>query len=232
MWCYVADEDRWLVGGAINNAGLAFSWLKESLAPALAKLPQGAELSFDDLVGLAEQVEAGAGGLVCLPFFAGERSPNWNENARAAFFGLTLHHDIRHLARAVLEGVGFRLRSLHEILSELVGDIREVRASGGFTRSALWLQIVASALNRDLRVPAWGETSALGAAFWAMRGAGVLPALEAAGELVSIGSQFHPVPAEVAVYDKLYSLYAGLYGNLTAAFDQVAAFQREQEAAS
>ena len=50
--------------------------------------------------------------------------------------------------------------------------------------------------------------------------------------VVAISTQFHPVPAEVAVYDELYSLYALLYGNLTAAFDQVAAFQREQEAAS
>jgi gluconokinase len=224
LWCYVADETHWLVGGAINNGGIAFSWLKESLAPALTG---AAELSFSDLTSLAGQVPAGAGGLVCLPFFAGERSPNWNENARAAFFGLTLHHDIRHLARAVLEGVAFRLRSLTDILSDLVGDIHEVRASGGFTHSTLWPQIIASALNRDLRVPTWGETSALGAAFWAMRGAGVLTTFEQAGELVSIGSQFQPVAAEAAVYDKLYRIYAQLYGSLATSFDQIAEFQRD-----
>ena len=170
--------------------------------------------------------------MVCLPFFAGERSPNWNENARATFFGLTLQHDVRHLARAGLEGVAFRLRSLSEILSDMVGDIREVRASGGFTHSTLWPQIIASALNRELRVPTWGETSALGAAFWAMRGAGVLPAFEKAGELVSIGSQFRPVAAEAAVYDKLYRIYTELYGSLATAFDQVAEFQRGQETGS
>jgi len=231
LWCYVADETHWLVGGAINNGGIAFSWLKDALKPALAYLPDDRALSFDDLVGLAEQVEAGAGGLVCLPFLAGERSPNWNENARAAFFGMTLQHDIRHLARALLEGVAFRMRSVNEILSGMVGDIREVRASGGFTRSALWPQIFASALNRDLRVPAWAETSALGAAFWAMRGAGALPDFESAGGRVSLGAEFHPAPADAAVYDRLYPIYAALYRNLTASFDQIAQFQLEQEAA-
>jgi gluconokinase len=231
LFCYVADETHWLVGGAINNGGIAFSWLKDALTPALARLPEGRPLSFEDLVGLAAQVPAGADGLVCLPFFAGERSPNWNENARATFFGLTLQHDIRHLARALLEGVAFRLRSLNDILFDMVGDIREVRASGGFTRSTMWPQIMASALNRDLRVPAWAETSALGAAFWAMRGAGALPAFEKAGELVSLGSEFHPVAADAAAYDRLYPIYVDLYRRLTGSFDQVAAFQREQEAA-
>jgi gluconokinase len=232
LWCYVADETHWLVGGAINNGGIAFSWLKDALNPALAQLPNGSGLSFNDLVDLAGQVEAGAGGLVCLPFFAGERSPNWNENARAAFFGLTLHHDIRHLARALLEGVAFRLRSLNEILSDMVGDIREVRASGGFTRSTLWPQITASVLNRDLRVPTWGETSALGAAFWAMRGAGALPNFEKAGERVSMGSEFHPVAADAAVYDKLYRIYADLYESIATPFDRIAEFQRELDAAN
>jgi gluconokinase len=229
LWCYMADETTWLVGGAINNGGIALSWLKDALTPALTRQPQSPELTFDDLVSLAGQVEAGAGGLVCLPFFAGERSPNWNENARAVFFGLTLQHDLRHLARAVLEGVAFRLRSLNEILSDMVGDIREVHASGGFTHSTLWPQIIASAVNRDLLVPTWGETSARGAAFWAMRGAGALPTFEKAGELVSIGSQFHPVASETAVYDKLYRISTDLYGSVATAFDQVAEFQRGQE---
>ncbi len=182
LWCYAVDEAHWLVGGAINNGGIALAWLKDALFRAISTSSQ-TELSFEDLVKLAGQVGAGAGGLICLPFFAGERSPNWNLNARATFFGLTLSHDARHLARAVLEGVAFRLRSLDEILAGLVGDLREVRASGGFTHSDLWPQIIASTLHRDLAAPTWGETSAMGAGLWALRGAGALASLEVAEQI-------------------------------------------------
>lgn len=226
-WCYAIDGMHWLVGGAINNGGIALSWLKDILNQALSQSLNKNELSFGDLITLAGQAGAGAGGLVCLPFFAGERSPNWNLNARAILFGLTLHHDIRYISRAVLEGVAFRLRSLSEILCTLSGDIREVRASGGFTHSSLWPQIIASVTNRDLLVPTWGETSSLGAAFWAMLGAGALPHFEKASELVTIGEQFSPNPEEVAIYDRLYPIYVGLYASAQNAFDQIAAIQKE-----
>jgi gluconokinase len=226
LWCYGIDETHWLVGGAINNGGIALAWLKDAINQTISQ-PNQAELTFQSLVELAGQVGAGSEGLICLPFFAGERSPNWNLNARAAFFGMTLQHDARHLARAAMEGVAYRLRSLNEILTGLVGDIREIRASGGFTHSNLWPQIIASTFNRDLMVPAWGETSSLGAALWAMRGVGALTSLEEAEKLIPIGSRYAPLPHDAAIYDQLFHLYLDLYPTLEKAFDRVAEIQRE-----
>jgi gluconokinase len=227
LWCYAIDGSRWLVGGAINNGGIALSWLKDAINQAFSQLPERTNLSFEDLVRLAGQVETGAGGLICLPFFTGERSPNWNLNARAVIFGLTLQHDMRHLARALLEGIAFRIRSLDEILDDMVKDIREIRASGGFTHSDLWPQIIASTLNRDLLVPAWGETSSLGAAFWAMRGAGVISEFENAQDFVSIEKRFTPILKDTAVYDRLYPIYTDLYRSSSAAFDRISQVQQE-----
>src|SRR5512136_430758 len=96
-WCYAIDEGHWLVGGAINNGGVALSWLRDCLNQAAS--PAGPGLSFEDVIALAGAAKAGAGGVICLPFFAGERSPNYNLNARAMFFGMTLEHGVRHLAR-------------------------------------------------------------------------------------------------------------------------------------
>ncbi len=227
MWCYGLDEKHWLVGGSINNGGIALSWLKDALNQSITKLPNQNGLSFEDLVEMAGQVGAGAGGLISLPFFTSERSPNWNMNARAAFFGMTLQHDMRHLARALLEGVAFRLRSLNEILGEMVGDIREIRASGGFTHSDLWPQVIASTFDRNLLVPAWGETSSLGAAFWAMLGTGAIDCFEDVEKLVPIASQYAPIPADALVYDKLYRLYSRLYNSMEQSFDEIAEIQRE-----
>ncbi len=210
-WCYAIDEQRWLVGGAINNAGLALTWLGDMLNRARAELAPDVPMTPEQLISLAGQVGAGAGGLLCLPFFAGERSPHWNMNARGVFFGLSLGHDIRHMARALLEGVAFRIRSVEEVLDENDISIRRVVASGGFTQSELWLQIMADVLGQPLIIPVWGETSSLGAAFWVLLGKGLMQNIEGLTHLVEYGSTCNPAPAKVSIYDDCYAVYREVY---------------------
>ncbi len=223
-WCYAIDENHWLVGGAINNAGLALSWWRDALNKIMAN---DGQVSFGALIEKAEEVEAGAKGLLCLPFLAGERSPYWNLNARGSFFGLTLEHDARHMARALLEGVGFSVRSLDEVLVEQGAKIEEVRASGGFTKSNFWMEMISSALKRELTVPAWGETSSLGAAFWPLLAAGVVDQLEDLGSLVKLDQTCRPNRRDAAIYDQLYPLYRDLYTTLESSFDRIADLQRQ-----
>jgi gluconokinase len=224
-WCYAIDEGHWLVGGAINNGGAALSWFRECLNQATSKVSPGAGLSFEDVVALAGDAKAGAGGVICLPFLAGERSPNWNPNTRALFFGMTLEHGVSHLARALLEGIAFRFRTLKEVLTDVGVDVREILASGGFTKSPLWLQVMADALERELRIPAWGETSALGAALWALLAARGEEALEKAGSFVKLGDSCRPNPENVLIYSRMYPLFERLYRSLEKNFDEVAELQ-------
>jgi gluconokinase len=220
-WCYAIDKGHWLVGGSINNAGLALTWLRDAFSQLLQSRTMDIRLTFDDLVASALQIPPGAGGLICLPFLAGERSPYWNMNARGVFFGLTLKHDARHMARALMEGVAYRLRSIHAVLDELGADMGEIRASGGFTHSDLWPQIIASVLDQDLAVPASGETSSLGAAFWALLGRGVVERFEDLYPLVQVTKKYHPQPEDAHLYDKLYKLYIDLYFQLGEAFTRL-----------
>jgi len=224
-WCYSIDSQHWLVGGAINNGGLALEWLRDALNQGSAALSRETALSFNELIDWAAQIEPGAQGLLCLPFLTGERSPHWNPNARAVLFGLTLQHDQRHIARAVLEGVCFRLRSVLDVINETIGEPQEVRASGGFTRSRLWLQVAASVLDQEILVPSWGETSSLGAAFWAMLGAGHVSTLEELGGLVEVATSYLPVEKETRIYSQLYAIYEEIYTSLRGAFDKMGALQ-------
>jgi gluconokinase len=189
-WCYAIDEGHWLVGGAINNGGLALTWLRDAFNQMLQSLGKDERISFDELIASASQIQPGADGLICLPFFAGERSPYWNMNARGVFFGLSLNHDVRHLARSLMEGVAFRLRSIRDTLDDLGAEVSEIRASGGFTHSDLWPQIIASVLNHNLVIPANGETSSLGAAYWALLGSGVVERFEDLHPLVEITKSY------------------------------------------
>jgi gluconokinase len=226
-WCYAVDESHWLVGGAINNGGVALAWLRDFFNQAAGQSAGIKPLSFEDILSLAESAPVGSGGLICLPFFAGERSPNWNLNARAVFFGMTLAHEARHLARALLEGIGYRFRSLFEVLQEMELDVGQIVASGGFTQSRLWLQTTADALGRELSVPVWGETSALAAAFWPFLAAGGAGSIDDIRDWVRFSRVQRPDPEHAAVYDRIYPQYSRLYRLLTDGFEDIARLQNE-----
>jgi gluconokinase len=221
-WCYAIDKNHWLVGGAINNGGLALTWLRDAFNKMLQNQAKDDRITFDDLVASALQISPGADDLICLPFFAGERSPYWNMNARGVFFGLTLEHDARHMARALMEGVAYRLRSIRDVLDELGAGVQEIRASGGFTHSDLWPNIIASVLNQDLAIPASGETSSLGAAFWTLLGLGVVERFEDLSPLGKVTTTYSPNSQEAVLYNSLYQIYLDIYFQLGETFERIA----------
>lgn len=220
-WCYAIDEEHWLVGGAINNGGLALTWFRDAFNQLLQTQPKDTRLTFDDLIASAMQIPPGSDSLICLPFFAGERSPYWNMNARGVFFGLTLHHDARHMARALMEGVAYRIRSIRDVLIDLGAGVNEIRASGGFTHSDVWPQIIASVLNHDLTIPANGETSSLGAAFWALLGSGVIERFEDLHSLIPVTHIYHPVEKDAYLYNSSFEIYMNLYFQLSDCFERI-----------
>ncbi len=210
-WCYRVDRNLYLVGGAINNGGLALTWLRDLFLQAA----QGtAGLSFDDLLMLAQQSPPGAEGVLCLPLFAGERSPGWNPEARGAFIGLSLRHGPAHVTRALIEGIAYRFRSLDEALHEAGASYQHLRASGGFARSPFWLQLNADVLGRELEIVESGETSALGAATWPLLAAGVLTDIEQVAQHVPIVERVAPHPDATAFYGAIYQRYKSLYDQL------------------
>lgn len=219
-WCYAIDPEHWLVGGAINNGGLALQWLRDTLRGVKNTV------SFEDLTRWASEVEPGAGGLLCLPLLAGERSPYWDSTVRGTMLGLSLSHDHCHCARAFIEGVCFAMRNLREILDEIGGACSEVRASGGFARSDLWLQTMTDVLDRPLLVPSSEETSSVGAWFWALRGAGRVDHLEQAAPFVEAHELYEPRREIADRYAELYCIYKQVYPALRDAFTGLAEYRR------
>jgi gluconokinase len=140
---------------------------------------------------------------------------------------MTLEHGAEELARALLEGIGFRFRSVRQMLADAGLEVTQIRASGGFTRSPFWLQLMASLLDRELLVPGFGETSAFGAAFWAMFAAGRVDRLEAVARFVQTKERYRPDPVQAAHYHRLYELYRLLYRQMLLPFAEVSAFQEE-----
>jgi gluconokinase len=218
-WCYYLAHGRWVAGAAINNGGIAFRWAAEKLLRAGSR-------AYERTYDWAEQVPPGSGGLLFLPFLTGERAPYWNADARGVLFGLAIDHDHRHVARATLEGICFRMRSIAEALDQAAGPILEVRATGGYTRSPFWLQMAADVLGRTLVVPSVQEASALGAAELAMIGTGAIADLDATRRFVTTGPPIEPDVERGSIYGHCFDIWMRVYWKLTDEFAAIASLQR------
>jgi xylulokinase len=150
-----AVPGAWQAMGVMLSAAGSLRWFHDRLAP---------DVPVERLVEEAAAWGPGAGGLVFLPYLAGERTPHADPDARGAFVGLELRHDRGALVRAVLEGVAFGLRDCLDLLRSLGVDAQSGRVSGGGARGDLWLRVVASVLDVPLERAASEEGSALGAA--------------------------------------------------------------------
>jgi xylulokinase len=147
-------------------------------------------------------------------------------NAKGVWYGLTLGHDKRHFSRSILESVGYMLRRILELIQAAGIEIDEVRCMGGAARSDLWLQIKADICGLPMVRMKEEETSTLGCALVAAVAVGDYGSVgEAASAMVSLGRGFEPEAGSRATYDRLYELYAELYGSLKPVFRKYADFQ-------
>jgi xylulokinase len=208
-----AVPGRWHLMGVMLSAAGSLQWFRDALAPGL---------DFPTLLEAAARVPAGSDGLLFLPYLSGERTPHPDPDARGAFVGLTVRHELGHLARAVLEGVAFGLRDSLELIRAATGSsIPAIRASGGGTRSPLWRQILADVLDLPVATTATAEGAAYGAAILAAVGAGWQASVPAVcAELVKTTSTSEPSVGR-AVYDSAYEAYRGLYPALRPTFQRL-----------
>ncbi|HSJ72616.1 MAG TPA: xylulokinase [Acidimicrobiia bacterium] len=206
-FCHAVPEMWHLMGVMLSAAG-SYEWFRSALAPSS---------SFADLDARASAVDAGSNGLMFLPYLSGERTPHPDPLARGAFVGLTVRHDLGHMARAVLEGVAFGLRDSFELVRQS-SILDEIRASGGGAQSRVWLQIIADTVGLPVRVVGTSEAAAHGAALLAAVGTGAFASIrEATDAAVVVGEPIEPGPA-TGTYAEAYDTYRSLYPALRESF--------------
>jgi xylulokinase len=208
-FCHAVPK-RWHMMGVMLSAAGSLRWLRDAVAP---------ERSFEDLVAGAAEVPPGSDGLLFLPYLTGERTPHPDPLARGAFVGLTVRHDLRHMTRAVMEGVAFGLRDgLDLMVAAGTSSPRQIRASGGGVRSALWRQILADVLEAEIAVMGTEEGAAYGASLLAAVGVGWFDTVdEATGTVIEVEPVASP-SSDRETYDGAHARFAGLYPALAPTF--------------
>lgn len=218
-----AVRGKWHMMGVSLTGGGALQWFRNQLC---ADLGDRRKSAYDILNEEAAAVPAGSEGLFFLPYLAGERTPHADPDARGCWIGLTLKHARGHLARAIMEGVAFAMRDSLAIIQELGVPVRQIRASGGGSRSPLWRQIQANMFGQPAVTINAEQGPAYGVALLAAVGAGEFKHVaEACQATIQVVSRTQVQKAQKNLYDRMFPEFQQLYRSLQADFKTISALQ-------
>jgi gluconokinase len=157
LFRYSVDDDRYVLGGAISNAGNLRRWCLRELRITDAEVEKDARKS------------AAESSLDVLPFWVSERAPTWPEKLRGTITGLTQSTTAVEIERAAICSTFYRLAQILELTEAATTPPTELIISGGILRSHSLLPVLADALRRDLIVASEPEASIRGAAVYVLQ---------------------------------------------------------------
>ncbi len=193
-----------------HSGGLVLRWFRDGLCqPEVVEAARSGADAYDLMLSGASP---GPTGLLVLPHFAGSGTPTFDTASRGAILGLSFATTRTDIAKAILEGVTYELRTNLDLLTAGGVRIDVLRAVGGGARSKDWLQLKADITGIPVVTPRVTEAAALGAALLAGVGVGLFPsAAEAAGRFLELTDRYTPDPARQAAYGRAFELYRQVY---------------------
>ncbi|MDT3768033.1 FGGY family carbohydrate kinase [Gleimia hominis] len=211
----VAGIPGWFVLESVQNSGSVLgNWFRREFNdPALEGAPD------PKLEAAAAQVPAGCEGLLSLPYWNAVQAPYWDPFARGAVVGYGSGHTRAHAYRSLLEGMAFELAlNLEGLARGGAAPVRELRAVGGGSRSALWRQIICDVTGVEIVRSEVEEASAQGAAALAFVGIGYYDdAAHAASAMAHLGERTTP---DAKTHDR-YRKWMGVHRKIFPALQDI-----------
>jgi sugar (pentulose or hexulose) kinase len=199
-----------------TTGGMVLKWFKDKFCTEeMISSKKSGKNVFKILDNLAANIPAGSEGLIMLPFISGAFFPEYNPYARGVFFNFGINHTKGHFIRAVLESLGYMMRSDLDIVNNLGLDISKIISVGGGASSNLWSQIKADICNIKIEIPEYTETALLGSAMMAATAIGLFNNLgEASKNLMKTKRSFVPEIGTIKLYSESFEKYRKLYMSL------------------
>ncbi|MHA1797025.1 MAG: xylulokinase, partial [Candidatus Helarchaeota archaeon] len=203
-----AVPGKYVLEASIFTTGSVFRWFRDNYGLKAKEIAEKVGRDpYELLIDEARKAPLGADGVVLIPHFMGAGAPYWKPQARGMVVGLTLASDRSKVLRALLESVGFEIRKNLEVFKELGLNIKEIRITGGGTRSDFWNQIQADIFGIPVLKSGTDESTALGCAMLATIGLGIYTDLEKAEEkMVHMKETKEPNLENTKKYNKIYKI--------------------------
>jgi sugar (pentulose or hexulose) kinase len=209
------STNRWLPLLCTMNVTVATEMVREDFA-----------WSHEKYAAESARIPAGSDGLLLLPYFEGERTPNV-PTGTGVWFGVNQKtFEAGHFARAAMEGVTLGMNYGLRRLAELGVKPTQIRATGGGARSKAWRQIMADVFNAPVVTLKVGEGAAYGAALqalwcWRLQQGERISISEITDQFVELNGleTTEPDPKNVDIYSRLQGVQDGLSLSLRSTFD-------------
>jgi len=200
----------WNLSGMINTTGKAIEWGCDLLGLK----------GFDEFLSLAEKSRPGSGGLVFLPYLAGERAPIWKSSARASWNGISLAAGREQFANSILESIGFAVKDVLTVMEEaesaggveraasLEPRAKKLHVTGRLAGIGKLNQIKADITGMEVLEPVYKEAELLGLAITGSCFLGKYSSIaEASSDLVRMEKHFEPDLKNFELYETLFHEY-------------------------
>jgi sugar (pentulose or hexulose) kinase len=216
FFCWpAAIPDTWDIEMFIYRGFWMVTWFKQEFGHREALLAQergvAPEVIFDEVI---REIPPGCMGLMLQPYW----SPMvYNKYAKGSIIGFADVHTRAHIYRAILEGIGFELKRLAEVVQKKTGTrFKEIRVGGGGSKSDVAVQIAADMFNLPVSRMETSEICALGAAIDTAVATGMYRSFDdAVKAMVRKGRTFEPKPAATKIYSDLFNeVYMKTYSAL------------------
>jgi xylulokinase len=201
--------DGWIPFTILDCGGLSITWCRDLVGSF-----RGEEISYDDLVSLAESAPIGSDGLLFYPYMLGERRRE-NTTARGGYVGVELGHSASHFVRAVMESVALAMAKDVAQFEKHGHRVERIQSVGGGTRNQLLNRIKANAVGVPLEMSDEPEAGLKGVALLAARGIGLIddPARVALERRKAL-RQVDPDPEAVEAYRPVLKEFVRTYEHL------------------
>ena len=169
LFCYRADRERVVIGGALSDGGGLLRWLQQNVA-----------LNYEagELNRLLEAFDPDSHGLTILPFWSGERAPGWSNNATGTIHGLTAKTKSVDILRAVMESICYLFALILRPLNSFAPNAAIILTGKIFLSYPMWAQTFSDVFGREVEVSSVSENSLRGAALLALETIGTIDSLE------------------------------------------------------
>ncbi|MBC8569460.1 FGGY-family carbohydrate kinase [Zongyangia hominis] len=198
------DGGHYIFDGA-PSGGVLLQWFRDNLDKFDKQLAKDQQTDFYKMMDA--KVKEGPSGLLITPDFSGMLRPDRTDR-QAVFLGVSLETKPVDIYRGLMEGLAFRQRMMFEVFEENGVPINEVHATGGGSKSPVWMQLKADITGRKYTSIKTSEAGTVGCALLAGLALGKFPSLrEGAKNFVRLGKTYTPNPEMQAAYEKYYQRF-------------------------
>lgn len=201
-----------------SAVGDIFNWFVNVVQPSVSQGGVEKKLGHEQLTEQASKMKPGQSGLLTLDWHNGNRTVLVDQRLSGLTLGMNLHTTPAQIYRSLIEATAYGARVIIERFEKYGVAVKRVVNCGGISaRNPMAMQIYADVFNRPVMITPTLQTCALGSAIAAAVVAGpekggyasfddAIPRMAGAS-----GKTFTPIPANVAVYEKLFGLYKKLH---------------------